>query len=629
MMNLPVSTYSIVIIVLAVMSIVIFCVGAYCICRAKDLAPLHHGIADAQKTLQDLNADILKLQSELKSAQQDIAEGKVWKDWLDNNRDTCASLRTQIEKTKQELTEVTKAFQEKDKDYQEIQQKLQTAMSDLQKTQLDCELTSRKLEDVKRDLSVKEPHLKLLEKEINEKTATLASLNAKLAALDENIARLKEEISQKNAQKSVLEKDIANAKAELAGLGVKIKEHGVQIAQFEETAKNKWADLDRPVIDGSRKRTPQRIDENSWLAAFKSNLASCGINFHERSINAFHTALKVADESPLTVLAGISGTGKSLLPSLYAQAIGMNFLQIAVQPRWDGPQDMFGFYNYMESRYKATELSRLLWQFDCFNNKKLQSIEQGQMPMNLILLDEMNLARVEYYFSDMLSKLEVRRGIDPKDEIKRRNAEVEIECPINKKGDVGQNARRLFVGPNNLFVGTMNEDETTQTLSDKVVDRSNVLRFGQPAKLDAHPDISKFNSCYGAYSLDYETWRTKWHTKGRDSDVKNALITMSDINNQMARIGRPFAYRVWLAMEAYIRNYPASGQLKWAIADQIEMKILPKLNGLDKSDKEVIAVLNHLQDVISNQNDAELVRAFEVCRNSGDMFFQWRGVRRS
>ena len=212
-------------------------------------------------------------------------------------------------------------------------------------------------------------------------------------------------------------------------------------------------------------------------------------------INAFHTSLKVADMSPLVVLAGISGTGKSELPRRYAEGMGMHFLSLPVQPRWDSPQDMFGFYNYLEKRYRATELARALVQMDRYfddehrgwNYPEDWADHNLRDRMLLVLLDEMNLARVEYYFSEFLSRLETRRGINAADVLERRKAEISLEVGLQSLSrDDGQiNINRqptlpLFVDTNVMFVGTMNEDESTQTLSDKVVDRANVLRFGRP-----------------------------------------------------------------------------------------------------------------------------------------------------
>ena len=75
----------------------------------------------------------------------------------------------------------------------------------------------------------------------------------------------------------------------------------------------------------------------------------------------------------MTVLAGVSGTGKSLLPRRYAEAMGLRFLQISVEPRWDSPQDLLGFYNYIEKRYRATDLARALVHMDPYNTSELSN----------------------------------------------------------------------------------------------------------------------------------------------------------------------------------------------------------------------------------------------------------------
>ncbi len=90
---------------------------------------------------------------------------------------------------------------------------------------------------------------------------------------------------------------------------------------------------------------------------------SKGLAFPQRVIHAFHTSLKVQDISALVILAGISGTGKSELPQRYADYIGAQLLTLAVQPRWDSPQDLQGFYNYVEKKFKPTDLMRGLYQY--------------------------------------------------------------------------------------------------------------------------------------------------------------------------------------------------------------------------------------------------------------------------
>ena len=129
----------------------------------------------------------------------------------------------------------------------------------------------------------------------------------------------------------------------------------------------------------------------------------------------------------------------------------------------------------------------------------------AQNRMLLVLLDEMNLARTEYYFSEFLSKLELRRLVKDADKpVDRKDAEIELDV------GPGKGVRfPLWVGPNVLFVGTMNEDETTQTLSDKVLDRSNVLRFGKPSDTKAHQDgCDTLNIPLSEKFLSWERWKS-------------------------------------------------------------------------------------------------------------------------
>ena len=221
--------------------------------------------------------------------------------------------------------------------------------------------------------------------------------------------------------------------------------------------------------------TPQL--ENDALREVEAYLAKLGLKYNYRTIASFHTALKINEISQMTVLAGVSGTGKSLLPRRYAQAMGIHFLQVAVEPRWDSPQDLLGFYNYIEKRYRGTELARVLVHMDRYNTSGLAE-EPFEDHVLLVLLGEMNLARVEYYFSEFLSRLEVRPGYRDSENPERRAGAC---LPIDVRGKK-QGSLKLFPSHNVLFAGTMNDDESTQSLSDKVLDRSNVMQFAAPER---------------------------------------------------------------------------------------------------------------------------------------------------
>jgi len=336
------------------------------------------------------------------------------------------------------------------------------------------------------------------------------------------------------------------------------------------------------------------------------------------------------------VLAGISGTGKSELPRRYAEGMGMHFLNIAVQPRWDSPQDMFGFYNYMEGRYRATELARALIQMDPFHAEKDRGWDYPSDwagnslgdQMLLVLLDEMNLARVEYYFSEFLSRLEIRRGVDRRNASDRRKAEI----PLEVGGTGGKDSiLYLFTHTNVMFVGTMNEDETTQTLSDKVVDRANVLRFGKPNRLD-RPDAARGAGPQNQ-ACPYKSWAA-WvkDETSLASDVRNQLDNwIQHLNDEvMSPIRRPFAYRTHLAMRTYVANYPDASEqgTRFAMADQIEQKILPKFRGLDATIPDVGRAIDGLRRLLQELGDTQLLEAIDAARQAGEHLFAWHGVDR-
>lgn len=632
--------------------------------RARDIAPLiekrehlEADIASAQNTLSDLQEKNLQLLDQEVHAQSIIAESKKEREWLDENRDLIAQLRESKATIQQQIKECTDAYNEVNEKFKEADTKLQEARSEHQELSLSKERLSIEISNLKSDIKAAESKKSDLENELLKIEEIISSLKKKQNELNSSIAELTSELNileqRKSAEKALLEqlrndikelqtkkKDfenqissieekISDMKAQEIELNNRIKELNNLIKSSSvdvNTGKHRWEDLEREVVSIPQTPVYNEEKENEWLERFGDTLNQNGIKFNQRTLCAFHTGLKVADASPIVVLAGISGTGKSLLPRLYAHACGMNYLQVAVQPRWDSPQDMLGFYNYMEHRFKATELSRFLWQFDTYNNQKAAQKFHDKEPMNMILLDEMNLARVEYYFSDMLSKLEVRRGLSSENEKQRRAAEIEIECGASDKDT---ETRRLFVGSNMLFVGTMNEDETTQTLSDKVMDRSNVLRFGRPQELESHPNIEGFLNSYEDRLLTKTHWNSWQNNNSRNED--RLRETMEALNDCMANLGRPFAHRVWQAVESYVLNYPVldGSSADCAIADQIEMKILPKLQGLEKEDSRVKEQLDKIGDIIESLADDDLINAYRMANeDASNPFFQWHGIVR-
>jgi hypothetical protein len=340
--------------------------------------------------------------------------------------------------------------------------------------------------------------------------------------------------------------------------------------------------------------------------------------------------LKINDYSQLTVLAGVSGTGKSLLPRRYAEAMGMHFLPIAVEPRWDSPQDLLGFYNYVEKRYRATDLARALVQMDPFNTSGLSTGEFADHMM-LVLLDEMNLARVEYYFSEFLSRLEARPALKIVADEKRRQ---DAHLPVDIRG-VSEQRIELFQSHNLLFAGTMNDDESTQSLSDKVLDRGNIMQFSAPHEFP--PELEPRDVPLPAGYRSFKEWGRWLRTADdlKDEERERVRRGVEELARIMENCGRPFGHRLNAAIFAYCANYPTQSQLgealSWAMVDQVEFRILPKLRGLQIDDHAT--EFEDLGKLVSQEFGDEkftqrLRDTVDKQRATGGLF-NWRGYTRS
>lgn len=370
--------------------------------------------------------------------------------------------------------------------------------------------------------------------------------------------------------------------------------------------------------------------ETDALHGVARHLKESGLSFSRRTLHAFHTALKVNDTAQLTVLAGVSGTGKSLLPRRYAEAMGIHFLQVAVEPRWDSPQDLLGFYNYVESRYRATELARLMAHLDPWQSLNLpEGAPDFRDHMALVLLDEMNLARVEYYFSEFLSRLEARPVW--RDSLTKEDCKDAL-IPVDIRGM--QDPPRLFPAHNILFVGTMNDDESTQSLSDKVLDRGNVLQFPAPASF---PAAAPATAAPSSEAQRFREWRGWVKGAGAIPTAQADLVreAVADLSRIMQGFGRPFGHRLNQAIRAYAANYPSEGNagadLRVPLADQVEFRILPKLRGIeidshrDRFDQLVTLIRKRLDD----QELADRLESTCDEQGRGSNLFFWRGLMRN
>ena len=461
-----------------------------------------------------------------------------------------------------------------------------------------------------------------------------------------------EENKDKLKNRDDLDRQIADAKDELKRLDDKIKDgtkavadtmdridkgldrlNKMNLSGVQTLRQNAFASLKEGVFSITGRAAPTNEGELDALAMVADHMERSKFVVPERLLYAFHTSLKTSDMSSLTVMAGVSGTGKSAIPKLYSEAMGIHFQPLAVEPRWDSPKDLLGFFNYVTNRYEPTTLARALFQFQGLHSKDFTPDADMQDYMLMPMLDEMNLARIEYYFSEFLSKLEMRRLVAPLTPKNLGVVALEIFQGFSAKGEDGKTVDespiRLFANQNTLFVGTMNEDETTQSLSDKVIDRANVLYFGRPNTLQAKAGGAGHN--VDPRPLLKTTWDS-WHRKADEGELGFAARTLSNLNKILADFNRPFAHRTYQAMLSYIANYPVKpGEdrdevIKRALADQIGMRIMPKLYGVDLMQHH--DTFDQVGNTLREIGDPLLTRAFENAsdRNQNKSgFFHWTG----
>ncbi len=623
---------------------------------------LRHEVQNTQAQLDTASGQLSLVEGTLQIKHQELAQLATEHQ---NLTVSVSSIRREIETLETCLPELHREVADKEAALNAIHDKTAQAQSALEQLQREREPLFADIAAVRHQIvdartQLKEFHTELInqqaslvmtkhdletsQSQLDTARKELVRLRVEITPLADEAMRAKLELNNRREELQNLDTEMDHKRAALAAIEreIQVKGGGHSGAEPE----NALADLVRPpacLIEQRDGQTtlvlpkPQlEISEGEALDRARQYLTTLGLRFPERTLYAFHTALKIATISPLTVLAGISGTGKSQLPRRYAEAMGLHFLKIPVQPGWDSPQDMLGFYNYLEKRYKATEFARALVYFDPHNWADLA--EKFKDHLLLVLLDEMNLARVEYYFSEFLSQLEGRPapGNINRDHISKSEIILDI-------GGAGGQSRRIYPGHNLLFVGTMNEDESTQTLSDKVLDRANLLRFSRPAKLVNEPPDEQENQTRPVQNYfpaqRWHGWRRRFGEL--PNDLQERVTGWIDrLNNDLGELHRPFAHRVNQAILAYIANYPGVATAthgnglepaRIAFADQLEQRILPKLRGVDLGDSTINLHLRHIEEMIRDElHDEDLAKAFHRAADDDGSGrpFMWMGVRR-
>ena len=313
----------------------------------------------------------------------------------------------------------------------------------------------------------------------------------------------------------------------------------------------------------------------------ESFIKSEGFNFKREEIANFYLSLKT---KPFVILAGISGTGKTQLPRLFAKAVGMDketqVIQVPVRPDWTDASDLIG-YTALNGKFISKPLTDAILKAKEFPNKPF-----------FFILDEMNLARVEHYFSDFLSIIETRTHKDGKIITDPIITESQIKDAHNK--EIFENLH----WPENLYlIGTVNMDETTHPFSRKVLDRANSIEMNT-VELDWLEKQAETLYPLVDFTNDHLCGKLIGSKDLSDEDkikTKNELNELKEINDILRIADLHFAYRVRDEIIFYATHAKNEDLLKEneALDFQFMQKILPRIHGSSiRTQKVLVGLIN-------------------------------------
>lgn len=371
------------------------------------------------------------------------------------------------------------------------------------------------------------------------------------------------------------------------------------LALYQRVASELGGDSASPVTEEVRElEIPLvQLSDKEIVTQVHQSITAQGFQYSLQDLANFYLSLRT---KPFVILAGISGTGKSRLPRLFAEAISGQWHQISVRPDWNDGSDLLGYVD-LAGNFRPGELTNII--------KKSSS--NPDIPY-LVVLDEMNLARVEYYMSDLLSKMETR---------KLKDGQVQSERLFSASHFQEKEDSALYEGlslPDNLYlVGTVNMDETTHPFSKKVLDRANTIEFSHvelkgytipsepvpaPVKLNNNQMCGKLVRLADALAVDAPF-------------VDSVVDKLVAINEMLYGANLQVGYRVRDEIVIYMLH---NKQLELMPEDmafdyQLSQKILPRIQGSSLPVRRLLVeLLNYCGGInLSNTNDDLLDRLRE------------------
>lgn len=286
------------------------------------------------------------------------------------------------------------------------------------------------------------------------------------------------------------------------------------------------------------------------------------VNFAASSLKLYYDVkiailfISAMATSKVIILEGISGTGKTSLPYAMAKFFTNNASIVSVQPSWRDRSELLGYLNEFTKRFNETEF--------------LASVYEAtyREDLNFIVLDEMNLARIEYYFAEFLSIMEMPD-----------KTEWKIDLIPNQEADDPRNLNngKLLVPQNIWFIGTANQDDSTFTITDKVYDRAVSIDLNTKGKFIDAPITENLQMSY-----DYleSLFIKAQNTITIAQDTFNKIALFDDFIQSKFKVS--FGNRIMKQIKLFIPVYIACGGDEYDGLDfMIMSKVLRKFTSLN------------------------------------------------
>ena len=275
-------------------------------------------------------------------------------------------------------------------------------------------------------------------------------------------------------------------------------------------------------------------------------------------ITTIRTFISALSSSRLIILEGLSGTGKSSLARYFSEYIGEESYFEAVQATWRDRTSLLGFYNDFSKTYNETEFLKRMYDA----TYKLNQV-------NIMVLDEVNISRVEYYFADFLSILEY--PIE-KWKLKIMQLPYDFVAPNHLEDGI------LNIPYNTWFIATANKDDSTFTITDKVYDRAITISFDdQNIPFEVNEEVTNINLSYTKLiNLFNEAINNKEFRLNEEDYLKFRSLINFTYENFDITIGN----RIMHQLETFVPTFISTGGNKIEALDfMFSRKVINKLEG--------------------------------------------------